>query len=93
MHCALDKLEMRIITFNELRKIKSQLPEGSTHVIADKLNVDVQTVRNYFGGTDYDQGLTMGIHIEPGPDGSYVTLDDPKILDMAIEILQEAGLR
>ncbi len=84
---------MRIITFNELRKIKSQLPEGSTHVIADKLNVDVQTVRNYFGGTDYDQGLTMGIHIEPGPDGGYVTLDDPKILDMAIEILQEAGLR
>ena len=84
---------MRIITFNELRKIKSQLPEGSTHVIADKLNVDVQTVRNYFGGTDYDQGLTMGIHIEPGPDGGYVTLDDPKILDMAIEILQEDGLR
>ena len=84
---------MRIITFNQLREIKNQLPEGSTHVIADKLNVDVQTVRNYFGGTDYDEGLTMGIHIEPGPDGGYVTLDDSKILDMAIEILEEAGLR
>ena len=84
---------MRIITFNQLREIKNQLPEGSTQVIADKLNVDVQTVRNYFGGTDYDEGLTMGIHIEPGPDGGYVTLDDPKILDMAIEILEEAGLR
>ena len=84
---------MRIITFNQLREIKNQLPEGSTHVIADKLNVDVQTVRNYFGGTDYDEGLTMGIHIEPGLDGGYVTLDDPKILDMAIEILEEAGLR
>ena len=84
---------MRIITFNQLREIKNQLPEGSTHVIADKLTVDVQTVRNYFGGTDYDEGLTMGIHIEPGPDGGYVTLDDPKILDMAIEILEEAGLR
>lgn len=84
---------MRVITFNELRKIKNTLPEGSTHVIADKLNVDVQTVRNYFGGTDYNQGLAMGIHIEPGPDGGYVTIDDPKILDMAIEILEEAGLR
>ena len=84
---------MRIITFNQLREIKNQLPEGSTHVIADKLNVDVQTVRNYFGGTDYDEGLTMGIHIEPGPDGGYVTLDDPNILDMAIEILEDAGLR
>ena len=84
---------MRIITFNQLRELKNQLPEGSTHVIADKLNVDVQTVRNYFGGTDYDEGLTMGIHIEPGPDGGYVTLDDSKILDMAIEILEEAGLR
>ena len=84
---------MRIITFNELRKIKNLLPEGSTHQIADKLNLDVQTVRNYFGGSDYDQGLTMGIHIEPGPDGGYVTLEDSKILDMAIQIPQDAGLR
>ena len=84
---------MRIITFNELRKIKNLLPEGSTHQIADKLNLDVQTVRNYFGGSDYDQGLTMGIHIEPGPDGGYVTLEASKILDMAIQILQDAGLR
>lgn len=84
---------MRIITFNELRRIKNLLPEGSTHQIADKLNLDVQTVRNYFGGSDYDQGLTMGIHIEPGPDGGYVTLEDSKILDMAIQILQDAGLR
>lgn len=84
---------MRIITFNQLREIKNLLPEGSTHQIADKLNLDVQTVRNYFGGSDYDQGLTMGIHIEPGPDGGYVTLEDSKILDMAIQILQDAGLR
>lgn len=84
---------MRVITFNELRKIKNLLPEGSTHVIADKLNLDVQTVRNYFGGTDYDLGTNMGLHIEPGPDGGYVTLDDSKILDMAIGMLEEAGLR
>ena len=81
---------MRIITFNKLREIKNQLPEGSIHVIADKLNLSVQTVRNYFGGTNYDAGENMGLHIEPGPDGGYVTLDDPKILDMAQEILENS---
>lgn len=77
----------RTITFNELRRIKASLPEGSTHVIADKLNLSVQTVRNYFGGSNYDFGIHMGVHIEPGPDGGIVVLDDPTILDMALEIL------
>ena len=81
---------MRIITFNKLREIKNQLPEGSIHVIADKLNLSVQTVRNYFGGTNYDAGENMGLHFEPGPDGGYVTLDDSKILDMAQEILENS---
>lgn len=77
----------KTITFNELRRIKAALPEGSTHVIADKLNLSVQTVRNYFGGSNYDFGIHMGVHIEPGPDGGIVVLDDPTILDMALEIL------
>ena len=59
-------------------------------MIADKLNLSVQTVRNYFGGTNYDAGENMGLHIEPGPDGGYVTLDDTKILDMALEILSDS---
>ena len=80
----------KTISFNELRRIKDSLPEGSTHVIADKLNVTVQTVRNYFGGSNYDFGSHMGVHIEPGPDGGIVTLDDTKILDMALEILENA---
>ncbi|MBP3737790.1 MAG: DNA-binding protein [Muribaculaceae bacterium] len=79
----------KVITFNELRNIKNQLPEGSIHAIADQLNVPAQTVRNYFGGTDYDKGSNMGIHIEPGPNGGYVTLDDTRILDMAMAILAE----
>ncbi len=80
----------KTISFNELRRIKDSLPEGSTHVIADKLNVTVQTVRNYFGGSNYDFGSHMGVHIEPGPDGGIVILDDTKILDMALEILEQA---
>ena len=79
----------RIITFNELRRIKNQLPEGSIHYIADVLNLPVQSVRNYFGGSNYDQGANMGFHLEPGPDGGYVTLEDPKILEMALKILEE----
>ena len=78
----------KTITFNELRRIKASLPEGSTHVIAEKLNLSVQTVRNYFGGSNYDFGIHMGVHIEPGPDGGIVVLDDPTILDMALEILE-----
>ena len=79
----------KTITFNELRRIKASLPEGSTHVIAEKLNLSVQTVRNYFGGSNYDTGIHMGVHIEPGPDGGIVVLDDPTILDMALEILEQ----
>ncbi len=79
----------KTITFNELRRIKASLPEGSTHVIAEKLNLSVQTVRNYFGGSNYDFGIHMGVHIEPGPDGGIVVLDDPTILDMALEILDK----
>jgi hypothetical protein len=46
----------RLITFNELRQIKASLPEGSMHRIADELGLDVETVRNFFGGTDYTSG-------------------------------------
>ena len=43
----------KTITFNELRRIKDSLPDGSMHRIADELNVTTQTVRNYFGGSNY----------------------------------------
>ena len=77
------------ITFNELRKLKYSLPDGATHRIADQLNVTVQTVRNYFGGVNYQFGKNAGMHIEPGPDGGIVVLDDTTIYDMAIKILEE----
>ncbi len=79
----------KTITFNELRRLKDSLPDGSMHKIADKLNITVQTVRNYFGGANYDFGKNVGVHIEQGPGGGIVVLDDSTIYDMAVEILQE----
>lgn len=77
----------KTLTFNELRKIKDRLPDGSIHEIADKLDLKVETVRNYFGGHNFRDGRSAGIHIESGPDGGIVTLDDTKILDLAEHIL------
>ena len=77
----------KTISFNQLRRIKGSLPEGSIHRIADELNLTVQTVRNYFGGTDYAYGKNCGLHIQPGPDGGIVVLEDTTIYDMAIKIL------
>jgi hypothetical protein len=81
------------ITFNQLRKIKDSLPEGSIRTIAEALSLDVETVRNYFGGANYDRGKSVGIHIEQGPDGGIVELDDTTILDMAREILEEHSIK
>ncbi len=74
------------LTFNELRRIKDSLPDGSMQLIAERLDINVETVRNYFGGTNYTEGESIGIHLEPGPDGGIVTLDDTTILEMAKEI-------
>ena len=80
----------KTISFNELRQLKDSLPDGSMHQIADGLNITVQTVRNYFGGANYDSGKNLGVHIEPGPNGGIVVLDDTTIYDMALEILGQA---
>lgn len=79
----------RTITFNELRKIKDSLPSGSMHRIADELNISVETVRNFFGGHNLKDGKCVGIHLEPGPDGGLVMLDDTTVLDRALNILRE----
>lgn len=79
----------KTISFNDLRRLKDSLPDGATARIADKLNVTPQTVRNYFGGVNYEFGKNCGVHIEPGPNGGIVVLDDTTIYDMAVEILQE----
>lgn len=77
------------ITFNELRRIKDSLPDGSIHRIASELDLNVETVWNYFGGYSHPEGQPMGVHLEEGPEGGIVALDDTRILNLARRILEE----
>jgi hypothetical protein len=79
----------RTMTFNELRKIKDSLPAGSVKNIADRLQMNEETVRNYFGGANFETGQCVGIHIEKGPGGGYVTIDDTTILELAESMIKE----
>ncbi|WP_303920546.1 DNA-binding protein [Draconibacterium sediminis] len=74
------------ITFNELRKIKDSLPDGSIRQIAQEFELKEETVRNYFGGANYTDGRAVGIHMEPGPNGGIVLLDDTAILERAQQL-------
>lgn len=76
------------ITFSELRRIKHQLPTGSIRKIADQLQMEEQTVRNYFGANKFNQGDYVGKHIQPGPNGGIVNLEDDSILMEAKRILR-----
>ena len=79
------------LTFDELRQIKHQLPTGSVKRIAEQLNIDEQTVRNYFGAAKFEDGKTVGTHLQPGPNGGIVHIDDTTILDLARKIIQETN--
>jgi predicted transcriptional regulator len=74
------------ITLDELRQIKHALPPGSIRRIAESLNIDEQVVRNYFGAHHLE---LSGNHIQPGPNGGIVSIEDATILNMAKSILQE----
>ena len=74
------------ITLDELRQIKHQLPSGSISRIATKLNLDEQIVRNYFGAHHLEHS---GNHLESGPNGGVVLIEDETILNMAKQIIPE----
>ncbi len=77
------------ITFKELRNLKHSLPTGSVRRIARELELDEQTVRNYFGAKKYNaDNQIIGNHIHPGPDGGFVELQDTRILDAARRIVR-----
>ena len=77
------------ITYNELRTIKHNLPTGSVSRIARTLNLDEQAVRNYFGANKYQNDEIIGRHIQPGPHGGVVRIDDTKIIELAKQIIAE----
>jgi hypothetical protein len=77
----------KTITFNELREIKDRLTEGSMKKIAERLDLNEETVRNYFGGWNFDRGQSAGLHYEKGPNGGIVTIEDTTILDMARKMI------
>lgn len=79
------------ITFEELRAIKHSLPTGSVSRIAKELKIEEQTVRNYFGAQKYEDGKIVGAHVQPGPHGGYVQLEDTAILEMAKRIINETS--
>jgi hypothetical protein len=79
------------ITFEELRRIKHALPTGSISRIASELQLEEQTVRNYFGAHNYTEGKVVEWHLEPGPNGGIVHLEDTSILDAAMRILGEGN--
>ena len=79
----------KTVTFNELRRIKDALPSGSMAKIAEELGLEKQTVKNYFGGSDYKEGKSVGLQIEPGPDGKKKKMDDTSILEVALRMLEE----
>lgn len=80
------------ITFDELRRIKHALPHGSVTRIANDLQVEEQTVRNYFGAHKYADGQVVEWHLEPGPEGGIVHLEDTTILNHALHILKEQNV-
>ncbi len=65
------------------------MPDGSMQRIGDELGMGADTVRNFFGGRNFQDGYCVGIHLEPGPDGGLVLLDDTTVLDRALGILDE----
>ena len=77
------------ITYNELRQIKHRLPTGSIARIAKELQMEEQTVRNYFGAQKYQEGQVVDIHRAPGPSGGIVHLEDERIINLALKILDQ----
>ena len=78
------------ISFDELRKIKHQLPKGGVQKISQMLRIKEQTIRNYFGAKDHKEGAISDIHKQPGPNGGIVNLKDTTILDLALKMIKES---
>ncbi len=81
-----------IITLEELRNIKHSLPTGSVKKIAEQLNLEEQTIRNYFGAKKKSPP-TLAIHRQSGPGGGVFRIEDLTILNLAKQIIREKQMR
>ncbi len=86
LHQNLKTVYMIRTTFNRLREVKDSLPHGSSAVIAEELGIAADDVRDFFSGTASGDS---GYHLEPGPDGGIVTLDNTRILEVALRLAWE----
>lgn len=75
------------VSYSELRRLKHALPTGSVARMAQDLDLEEQTIRQYFGADGFS---TSGNHLQPGPDGGVVQLRDPRIYHAARRILRNA---
>ncbi len=66
------------------------LPKGSVSRIAKTLQIEEQTVRNYFGAKKYENGELVSVIITPGPGGGIVHLENTEILEAAKRLLSES---
>ena len=80
------------ITFKELRDIKHQLPTGSISKIASELNLEEQTVRNFFGAKKFKDGDVAAWHLQPGPDGGIMNIKDTTIIDLAKRMIDDTNV-
>ena len=78
------------LTYQELRNIKHSLPTGSISKIAKQLNLDEQSVRNYFGANKYNNDEIVGRHIQPGPNGGVVHIENTSIIELAKQIIAKS---
>jgi hypothetical protein len=78
------------LTFDELRSIKHRLPHGSVSKIALELGMEEQQVRDYFGAHNFNQKSIPDLHLEPGPNGGIVHLEDTRVLEAAQRILAQS---
>jgi len=78
------------LTFKQLRNIKHQLPTGSISRIATQLQLEEQTVRNFFGAKK-QEGERASWSFEQGPEGGIMSIQDTSILDAAQKILKETN--
>ena len=77
-------------TFNRLREVKDSLTHGSMYAISKELGINADEVRAFFNGTGSTES---GYHIEPGPEGGIVMLDNTAILEKALLIAWESKNR